>query len=154
MMAGKILFSGAVTTAILEAIRNTVGFQPQVVFYGLDGARAVPLACDIPEGPDYGFIIAESQCPDSSWMGPYPLPWEMRNTEGTWQVVTVEVGTIAYMRVIDQATRECFMQADVDLDLPGAVSACRMDAVEVTEIGQVITMSDIRFVTPQHPSAT
>ena len=153
-MAGKILFSSAVTAAILEAIRATVGLQPQVVFYRVDAGQSIPLSCEIPEGVDYGVVIAESQCPDSSWMGPFPLAWEHRNTAGLWQVVAVDVGTIAYMRVIDPATRECFMQADVDIDLPGALSAFRMDAVEVTEIGQVITMSDIRFVTPQHPSAT
>lgn len=153
-MAGAIRFSSAVTVAILEAIRGVVGLQPQVVFYGVGPGQSIPLSCDVPEGPDYGFIIAESQCPDSSWMGPYPLPWEMRNTAGTWTAESVEVGEIVYMRIIDASSREVFMQAEVDIDGPGAVSACRIDSKTVTELGQIITMADIRFVTPQHPSAT
>jgi len=153
-MAKKILFSSVLTTAILEAIRDTVGLQPTVVFYGVAPGKEVPLSCEVPEGTDYGYVIAESQCPDSSWLGQYPLAWEMRNTAGTWLAVTVDVGEIVYARVIDPITREAFMQSEVDVDGPDPLTAFRMDTVTVTEVGQVITMADILFVTPQHPSAT
>lgn len=150
-MAGKIQIADVVADAILEIIKATVGVQPQIVFYGLLGVGdEIPATC---ESPEAGYIIGESWYPGASWMGSHVNPWETRNTSGVWQVVTTAIGEIKYVRIVDPTTRVCFLQSEVELDVPGAQAACRMNNVQVTEVGQVITLSDIRWVTPQHPSA-
>lgn len=145
----QVMFSNAVASAVIMAIRDVCGYRPVLVLYGLGPGDAVPAGPEIPHGPGYGYVIGEAQCPDSDWSG-VGGPWLRENDAGLWKVTSVEAGEVAYARVVHADTGECLIQSAVAEGDPGPDGpAVWMDETTIDAAGVEVTVSMVRLEVPQ-----